>query len=110
MMRPGRHYINAELRLTANFYDDDGDDTDPTTITCTVMSPSGAATTYTYATDTNIGRTDAGDYYCDVTPDESGRWFVRWAATGSATTVASESNFIIDYSPHFEQSEPRYVV
>lgn len=110
MMRPGRNYINTVIRLTAHFYDDNDTDTDPTTITCTTLSPSGNAVTYTYTTDTNIGRTDAGDYYCDVTPDESGRWFVRWEATGSATTVASESNFIIDYSPHFETSPSRYAL
>lgn len=110
MMRPGRNFINAEIRLTANFYDDGGDDTDPTTITCTVLSPTGSAATYTYVTDTNIGRTDAGDYYCDVTPAESGRWRYRWSATGNGTTVASEGNFIVDYSPHFESSEPRYQV
>ena len=108
MMRPGRRYINTEIRLEARFFNDDDEDTNPTTVTLTTMSPSGLAVTYTYDTDDNLGRTDTGDYYCDFTADESGRWFWRWAATGNATTVADEGNFMVDYSPHFEQSRARY--
>ena len=107
-MRPGRIFINTELRLTANFTDDDGTDTDPDTVTLTAMSPSGGAVTYTYLADDNLSRLDAGDFYCDITPNESGRWFWRWAATGDGTTVAHEGNFIVDFSPHFESGRGRY--
>jgi len=108
MMRPGRNYINTEIRLEARFYDDDDVDTDPTTVTLMTLSPTGGATTYTYTEDDNLGRTDAGDFYCDFTPNESGRWFWRWTATGNSTTVAQEGNFVVDYSPHFESGRSRY--
>jgi len=102
MMRPGRNYINAEIRLTAHFYDDNDTDTNPTTVVCKVLSPTGIACTYTYGTDSNIGRVDVGDYYCDVTPTVSGRWSYRWEATGNATTVANEGTFVVDYSPFYD--------
>lgn len=108
MMRPGRIFINTEVRLTANFTDDDGVDADPETVTFTAKSPSGDAVTYTYLTDDNLGRLDAGDFYCDITPNESGRWFWRWVATGAGTTVGTEGNFIVDYSPHFDESRDAY--
>lgn len=109
MMRPGRIFINTVVRLTANFTDaSEGVDTDPETVTLMTVSPSGGSVTYTYLTDDELGRTDTGDYYCDITPDESGRWYWRWAATGNATTVAQEGNFLVDYSPHFEGMRSRY--
>lgn len=108
MMRPGRIFINTEIRLEARFFDDVDADADPDSVTLTTISPSGVGTTYTYLTDDELGRTDTGDYFCDVTPDESGRWYWRWAATGNGTTVAQEGNFIVDYSPHFEGSRSRY--
>jgi hypothetical protein len=108
MMRPGRIYINTEVRLDANFHDDSGTDTDPDTVTLTTRSPSGAAATYTYLTDDALGRTNTGDFYCDITPNESGRWFWRWTATGNNTTVAQEGNFMVDYSPHFDDTDGAY--
>lgn len=108
MMRPGKIFINTEVRLEAHFFNDAGDDTDPDTVTLMTMSPTGGATTYTYQTDDELGRTDAGDFYCDVTPDESGRWYWRWTATGSSTTVAQEGHFLVQHSPHFETTRARY--
>lgn len=108
MMRPGRIFVNTEVRLDARFFDDSDTDTDPDTVKLYLIDPNGTATTYTYLTDDELGRTDTGDYYCDVTPNMSGRWFWRWEATGSSTTVAQEGNFIVDYSPHFESGRSRY--
>lgn len=107
-MRPGRIFVNTEVRLEANFYNDAGTDTDPDTVKLYLYDPNGTQTIYTYQTDDELGRTDTGDYYCDVTPDQSGRWFWRWQATGSATTVAYEGNFLVDFSPHFESGRSRY--
>ena len=98
MMRPGRIFINTEVRLTANFHDDAGNDTDPTSVSMYLISPSGTKTLYTYLSDDNVGRADTGDYYCDVTPDRSGRWFWRWQAVGAGTTVANEGDFLVQYS------------
>lgn len=98
MMRPGKIFVDAELRLESNFYDDNGDDTDPTTVLCKVKNPRGTTTTYTYGTDDELGKSSTGDFYLDITPDMSGRWFFRWEATDSTTTVASEGNFLVQFS------------
>lgn len=107
-MRPGRIFVNTEIRLDANFFNDAGTDTDPDTVKLYLYDPNGTQTIYTYGTDDEMGRTDTGDYYCDVTPDSSGRWFWRWEATGANTTVGQEGNFVVDYSPHFESGRTRY--
>jgi hypothetical protein len=108
MMRPGKIFIHTEIRLEARFFDDDDVDTDPDTVTFKTMSPTGGAVTYTYGTDANLGRTDTGDFYCDITPDESGEWFWRWTATGNGTTVANEGKFQVQHSPHYEGTRTRY--
>lgn len=108
MMRPGRIYINTEVRLEARFFDDSDTDTDPDTVKLYLYDPNGTQTTYTYQTDDELGRSNTGDFYCDVTPDKSGRWFWRWEATGAGTTVAQEGNFMVDFSPHFESDRSRY--
>lgn len=101
-MRPGKYYVNSPLRLTVNFQDDDGDDTDPTTVLIKVMSPSGVETSYTYLTDDEVQQVDAGDYTADITPDEAGRWRYRWETTGSGTTLAEEGDFLVQYSAFYD--------
>lgn len=108
MMRPGKIYINTSLRLETKFYDDAGDDTDPDTVTCMITDPYGITTTYTYGTDTELGKASVGDYYLDITPDSSGHWFYRWGGTGSNVTVADEGDFRVQYSPHYENIPSRY--
>lgn len=108
MMRPGRIFVNTEVRLEARFFDDSDADTDPDTVKLYLYDPNGTQTIYTYQTDDELGRYNTGDFYCDVTPDQSGRWFWRWQATGAGTTVAQEGNFMVDFSPHFESDRSRY--
>lgn len=103
--KPGRYYVNSPLRLTVNFQDDSGNDTDPSTIQIRVMAPSGVETTYVYLTDDEVQQTDSGDYTADITPDEPGRWLFRWETTGSGTTVATEGDFLVQYS-RFEDTWP----
>ena len=108
MMRPGKIFINASLRLETKFFDDNGDDTDPVSVTCMVTDPYGTTTTYTYGTDDELGKSSTGDFYLDITPDSSGRWFYRWKGTDSTTTVADEGDFRVQYSPHYEGMRSRY--
>lgn len=109
MLTPGRYFAGSTVRLTTHIYDFTSDDTDPSTLSCTVMGPGGASTTYTYGTDSNIDRLDEGHFYCDVTPDASGEWHFRWVATDSASNyvVASEGIFRVQYSPVLERYNTR---
>lgn len=97
--RPGKHYVNSPLRLSINFQNDSGVDTDPTTVALDLRAPSGAETSYVYLTDDELQQTDAGDYTCDVTPDEAGRWFYRWRTTGTGTQLREFGDFLVQYSP-----------
>lgn len=103
MLTPGRHYIGSTIRLTTRIYDLDDVDRDPGGVTCTVMSPSGVTTTYTYLVDTNIDRLNQGDYYCEFVPDESGKWQYRWVGAASDYTVTNEGYVRVQYSPIVER-------
>lgn len=106
MLTPGKIFIGASVRLTAHIYDLTDTDQDPGTVTCSVMAPDGTLTTYTYGTDTEIGRTDAGDYYCDVEPDQSGQWRYRWKGSDDVSSykVVDEGSFRVQYSPIEERT------
>lgn len=108
MLTPGLRYIGNTERLTVNVYDAADTDTDVVTLTCTVMKPDGGSTVYTYGTDANIDRESDGDYYCDVTPDQSGRWLYRWAGTGSGYTVVEAGSFVVQASPFHDDSRDAY--
>ena len=105
---PGRRYVNDTVRLAINWQNEDGDDLDPATdVTLLVRSPSATTTTYTYS-DTDITRENAGDYYIEITPDESGRWFYRWVASGIGTSKAVEGSFMIQSSVFFDDPPSDY--
>lgn len=101
MLTPGKTYIGSTVRLTAHIYDQNNTDTDPLIVTCAIMDPKGDVTTYTYGTDTEMGKSSVGDYYCDVVPDQSGQWNYRWKGVDavSSYTVVTEGTFRVQYSP-----------
>lgn len=100
-LAPGRIYIGRPNRLSVNF-NVDGSDVDPDEVTLRVMSPCGIETEYVYDGGSgDITKASVGDYYYEVIPDEPGRWFFRWEATGTDTTDASEGDFLVQDSPFF---------
>lgn len=103
MLRPGRIYPGTVVRLTIEFYDDDSQPVNPTTVALKLMSPQGVQSTLTYGVDSDLGRPSTGNYYADVTPNEGGRWFYRWETTGSGTTLASEGDILVQYSPFVDR-------
>jgi hypothetical protein len=60
--------------------------TDPTTVSLVVTTPSGAATTYTYAL-AQVTKSTTGNYYKDITWTEKGWWKWRWEGTGTCAQV-----------------------
>lgn len=98
MLEPGRVYVDDTKRLAINFQDDDGNDIDPTGLTFKLMSPTGTLTTYVYGTDAEVVKLSTGDYYVDVTPDESGRWRWRWVSTGSGRASVTEGSIVVQWS------------
>lgn len=106
MLTPGRKYVGTTVRLSVNFQDDDGTDTDPSGVTFETFSPSGETTTYTYATDNELVKLDTGDYYIDVVPAESGRWTYRWTSTGNGTSVVVSGTYVVMTDPWTDGRAP----
>lgn len=87
-------------RVTGLFEDSAGTDTDPSTVTLRVVSPSGVNSVYTYGgSPDTVTRDSVGNYHVDVEADEVGWWFYKWESTGSGQ-AAQEGEFVVKES-HF---------
>ena len=60
--------------------------TDPTTITLEVQSPSGVTTSYTYA-GAQVTKEGTGIYYYNLSVNEAGWWVYQWTGTGTVEVV-----------------------
>lgn len=89
-----KHDHGDLVRISAEFRNEAGALTDPTTVTFSFKMPSGTETTYTYGTDAQVGRTSAGLFYADLQADESGVWVWRFKGTG-AVAQADEGQFYV---------------
>lgn len=107
---PGRLSVNTSVRLAANFTDENDADLDPDTVKFKLLRPDGVEAEYLYATDTEVVRIDTGDYYVDVVPDISGRYFYRWETTGTNKTIALQGNFVVQADPWAEGRGSAYGV
>lgn len=76
------YQVGDLLRLKATFTDVDGAVADPSTVTVTVLAPSGTETEKTYAAG-DLVRVSTGIYYYDFTVTESGRHYFTWDAGGA---------------------------
>jgi hypothetical protein len=79
---------SSELATLTNTFDVAGVATDPTTVSLTVTTPSGTATTYTYAA-SEITRTSTGVYAKDIACSEAGVWLCLWVGTGTASDAVA---------------------
>lgn len=77
----------AELATLANTFSVAGVATDPTTVTLTITSPTGAYTaSYTHAA-SQITHSSAGVYTKDIACAEAGIWKYVWTGTGTASDI-----------------------
>jgi len=60
--------------------------TDPTTITLQVQTPSGTTTSYTYA-GAQVTKEGTGIYYYNLSVSEAGWWVYQWTGTGTVEVV-----------------------
>jgi hypothetical protein len=71
----------------------DGVPTDPSSLVLDLQAPSGALTHAEYAGGAGlIAQDETGVYTFVAAPDEAGRWWYRWAASGTAQS-AEEGSF-----------------
>jgi len=78
----------SEVATLTNTFTVAGVPTDPTTVSLTITTPAGVATTYTFAGGT-VTKLSTGVYTKDVTCTEDGIWQYVWTGTGPATDVTA---------------------
>ena len=105
---PGRLVVNTEVRIAANFQDETDTDIDPDTVTFKLLRPDGVDVEYVYVTDPEVVRIDTGDYYVNIVPDISGRYFYRWETTGAYKTIAFQGSFVVQVDPWAEGRNRAY--
>lgn len=94
-VNPTTYDKGDRIRLSASFTSNSVA-ADPTAVVLKVKDPSGNIATYTYAL-AEVTKSATGNYYKDISIDESGEWYYRWEGTG-AVEAADESRFIGDES------------
>lgn len=76
--------VGQMVTLRAVFISSSGAAADPTTVSIVVTSPSGSATTYTYAAN-QVTKDSVGHYSVAVTVGSAGVWSYEWTSTGNPT-------------------------
>ena len=108
MLTPGLRRPGATQIVTAAFTENDVL-ADPDSIIAKVMAPYGEVTTYTYGTDAELTKLAVGSYQLAFTPDNGGRWYIRWEATYTGSGVAvSEETMLVQVSPFTEGTLDAY--
>lgn len=88
--------IGDRLLLKAEFRNEQGDLTDPTTITCQIKAPTGSPTTYSYPSD--ITRESLGVYALRFIVAQSGKHIFRYSSTGTPT-LTDYKDFYVSPNP-----------
>jgi hypothetical protein len=107
MLKNGRLYSGNTMQVSVTLADEDGTPVDPDTVVFKTYDPCGGLATYTYGTDSEITRSEAGVYLAEITPDKAGRWNFRWETTGPVFTT--EDSFIVLASPFSSDCYRDYV-
>lgn len=93
MARPNSYDVGDRVRIYSNFATPARVDTDPGTIVCKYVDPSGNVTTKTYGSDAEVVKDSTGRFHLDIDVDEAGTWTYRWNGTG-AVVAAGEQTFV----------------
>lgn len=79
----------TEVRTDTTFEDEDGNLTDPTTVTLVVRSPDNVLTTIPNVHD------GLGLYHGLIPTDQPGWWWLRWVGEGALVAVTEEDFYIV---------------
>lgn len=91
------YFISQKVRLWANFTQD-GDLNDPTEVTIMHRDPSGNEASEVYNGGAgNVVKSSTGQYYLDLTLDESGDWYWRVKTTGVVTAYERRIHVVDSY-------------
>ena len=75
------NYVGEILEIKGTYRESGTTPTDADSVVVVVTSPSGASTTYTYNTNSEVTRLSTGVYLCSITPDAVGRWTFKFTVT-----------------------------
>jgi len=78
--------IGNKIRVSVTFTDllNSGVAVDPDSVYCTVCTPTNTTTEYEYGVDSEVVRSDTGDYYLDLPLTSDGYWYTRWYGLDSS--------------------------
>lgn len=65
-------------------------DVDPSVVKAWTRTPSGTVTTYTYGTDSEVAKTDTGDYTLTFDVDTAGTWWCGFYSTGTGKAASDD--------------------
>lgn len=82
------------VRFEAEFYNQAGALTDPTTVTLKTRSPAGTTSTYTYGA-AEITKDATGLFHKSIQLNVTGRWYYRWEATGTVAAVDEQELHVL---------------
>jgi hypothetical protein len=89
------YYQRGDLvRITCTFTNLSTVNTDPTTVTLSVLPPSGTLATYTYAGG-DITKSATGIFYYDLSLTAVGVWKYRWVGTGTVVTATPDQTITV---------------
>jgi hypothetical protein len=94
--------IGNKIRISVEFTDllNSSVSIDPGTVYCSVRSPSNKTTDYQYGVDSEVTKTDTGDYYFDLPLTEDGHWYVRWWGLDANGVALVAEEVQIECTPH----------
>lgn len=87
-------YEKGDLVRVSATFTAGGVPADPTNIFCWKRAPSGAASSYQYGVDEELGRDDDGDYHFDIDASAIGTWYYGFYSTGTGQ-AADEGKFVV---------------
>jgi hypothetical protein len=90
-------HVGDLFRVIATFTDITGTLVDPTTVSLSVLDPSGNTDTYTFAGG-QITKASTGVYRKDVEVDEIGEWRYKWTSTGTGQG-GEPGEFVVEGHP-----------
>ena len=87
------HDIGDAEKITATFKNPDGDNTDPTTVTFTMIEPDGTRTTYTSGIDGELTSSATGIWNVTWTFAQEGRHNVVWKGAGALIEAGAAEHY-----------------
>ncbi len=91
------YQLGQEVRITANFINVYGVDTDPDAVYFSYINPDGDSVTHEYGDGDEVVKSGDGVYYFDLPLDKVGTWHYRVYSTGEGA-ASFETNIIVQPS------------